>query len=150
MMTTKHDRQTVIRQMVEAGRMNTQQDLLRALRRRRMPVDQSTLSRDLAELGVRKAGGRYVVEEAPSVAQDTLDYSALVTGFAVCGPHMIVVKTHTGQAQAVAVMIDEAADSSMAGTIAGDDTIFIATSSRRTQAVALRRLEHWFGPKGLT
>ena len=64
MMNTKQDRQTTIRQLVENGRVATQQDLLRALRKRRMPVDQSTLSRDLAELGVHKAGGRYVAAEA--------------------------------------------------------------------------------------
>jgi transcriptional regulator of arginine metabolism len=147
-MNTKQDRQTTIRQLVNAGRVATQQDLLRALRKRRMPVDQSTLSRDLAELGVRKAGGRYVAAETTVAERETIDYSAVVGTITACGPHLIVVTTQTGQAQPVAVVIDGAADPSIAGTIAGDDTIFVATKSRRTQAVALRRLEQWFGPKG--
>ena len=51
-----------------------------------------------------------------------------------CGPHMIVLRTAIGQAQAVAVEIDGHADRSIAGTIAGDDTIFIATHNSKQQS----------------
>lgn len=147
-MSSKQDRLAAIERVVRSGRASTQQTLLEALRKRRMPVDQSTLSRDLAELGIRKVGGRYVMadrNDATEAGISRRDYSPVVRGFVTCGPHLIVVTTDTGQAQPVAVAIDEAAEPSIAGTLAGDDTIFVATRTRRTQAVALRRLEQWFG-----
>ena len=45
------------------------------------------------------------------------------------------------------VVFDAAGDPAIAGTLAGDDTIFVATKNRRSQTVALRRLEQWFGDK---
>jgi transcriptional regulator of arginine metabolism len=110
-----------------------------------MPVDQSTLSRDLAELGIRKVGGRYAVAIAARVEANGIDYASVVRDFVPCGPNLIVISTQVGQAQPVAVTIDEAGDPSIVGTVAGDDTIFVATKTRKTQAVALRRLEQWFG-----
>ena len=47
----------------------------------------------------------------------------------------------------MAVAIDEEYDGAIAGTLAGDDTIFVATGSARAQTVALRRLRKWFGDK---
>jgi len=130
--------------------MRTQAALLKKLRAHGVRVDQSTLSRDLEELGIRKSGGVYA-PAAPAVAEPgtptPADYAAVVRRFTTCGPHLIVVGTVIGQAQAVAVSIDTANDSSVAGTLAGDDTIFIATRTRRGQVVALRRLQQWFGDK---
>jgi transcriptional regulator of arginine metabolism len=111
-------------------------------------VNQSTLSRDLTELGIRKSGGRYVVSSGGGEqAGNRVDYSSVVRRFTTCGPHLILISTAVGQAQPVAVAIDEEHDSAIAGTLAGDDTIFIATGSARAQTVALRRLKKWFGDK---
>jgi arginine repressor len=71
----------------------------------------------------------------------------VVRRFTGCGPHLVVVTTDIGQAQAVAVSIDRAGEPAVVATLAGDDTVFVATRSRRTQAVVLRRLEQWFGDK---
>ena len=60
---------------------------------------------------------------------------------------MIVVSTGVGQAAPIAVAIDNRGEPALAGTIAGDDIIFIATKNRRAQAVILRRLKQWFGDK---
>jgi transcriptional regulator of arginine metabolism len=147
-MSTKHDRQTLIERVVESGRVATQGELRTALRKRRMTVDQSTLSRDLAELGVRKVGGRYVLQANTETRQARRDYASVVKGFVTCGPHLIVIATEVGQAQPVAVAIDEAHESSIAGTVAGDDTIFVATRNRGKQTVALRRLRKWFAAEG--
>jgi transcriptional regulator of arginine metabolism len=123
------------------------ENLLAALRRRGHEVDQSTLSRDLTELGIRKIGGRYVLRPAGEPATSQVDHAASVRRFTTCGPNLIVVSTGVGAAQPVALAIDGAGDASIAATLAGDDTIFIATGSRRTQTVALRRLKQWFGDK---
>ena len=141
-MVTKRARQATIRKIVRSRAVETQAQLLKALRKSGMSINQATLSRDLAELGIRKAGGRCEKQEAGQ-----LDLSGVVQGFLCCGPHLIVINTAVGQAQSVAVAIDSAQDSAIVATLGGDDTVFVATKNRRTQAVALRRLASWFGEK---
>jgi len=146
-MVGKGQRQAAIRRIVRAGRVGTQAELRRALRGQGMAVDQSTLSRDLIELGIRKAGGRYVLPPVEATRPREPVFSASVLGFTPCGPHLIVVRTALGAAQPLAVRIDQAAEPAIAATLAGDDTVFVATKNRRSQRVALRRLEQWFGDK---
>jgi transcriptional regulator of arginine metabolism len=140
-------RQEAIRRILKARVVTTQQDLLARLEAEGLGVDQSTLSRDLTELGVRKSGGQYVLSGAREPGPTQLDYAAAVRSFLPCGPHLIVVRTAVGQAQPVALAIDGAEDPSIVATLAGDDTVFVATKSKKTQTVTLRRLETWFGDK---
>lgn len=146
-MPGKKDRQGFIRRAIRSGKVATQRELARALRKERMSVGQSTLSRDLAELDIRKVNGRYVSPDRAARPPAGVNYAEFVSRFVTCGPHQIVIATAPGRAQPVAVAIDEARDASIVATLAGDDTIFVATRTRRTQAVALRRLERWFGDK---
>lgn len=141
---TKDRRQETIARIVRARPVSTQFELLDELGRKGVEVNQATLSRDLAEVGIRKSGGRYVLAEE---SEETTEEQNVVVSYVCCGPHMIVIRTAVGQAQAVAVTIDSAKDPVFAGTLAGDDTIFVATKNRRTQTVALRRLSKWFGDK---
>lgn len=143
-MATKPERHSAIRALVEGEVVASQREMLKALRRKGLAVDQSTLSRDLTELGIEKRGGRYGFAQR-SVGPVAIDYTAVVRGFEPCGPHLIVIRTTVGQAQPVAIAIDAADEPSIAGTVAGDDTIFVATRNRRSQVVALRRFEQWFG-----
>jgi transcriptional regulator of arginine metabolism len=149
LVVNKEERLALILRLVRSGKARTQAELLRGLRACGKRVDQSTLSRDLAELGICKAGGRYVL---PARAEDSrpptlTDFAGVVKRFTACGPHLTVVTTVVGQAQAVAVAVDAAAEPAIVATLAGDDTVFVATKNRRTQAVALRRLKQWFGDK---
>ena len=145
----KEERLALILRLARGGAAHTQAQLMRGLRARGHHVDQSTLSRDLAELGIRKTAGRYVPPAGPENPKPPKlsDYAAVVRRFTTCGPHLTVISTVVGQAQPVAVAIDSAREPAIAATLAGDDTLFVATKSRRTQAVALRRLKHWFGDK---
>jgi transcriptional regulator of arginine metabolism len=150
MVMQKDKRLETITRIVRARPVATQFELLDVLHRRGVAVNQATLSRDLAEVGIRKSGGRYVLPETTEAVAEPSGASPLapmVQRFAICGPHMIVIRTDVGQAQAIAVAIDRADEPAFAGTLAGDDTIFVATKNRRTQAVALRRLRQWFGDK---
>jgi transcriptional regulator of arginine metabolism len=140
-------RQDAIRRCLKTGVLTTQQELLGKLKAKGIRIDQSTLSRDLAELGARKRGGRYVLPEASETEPTHVDYGTAVRSFQPCGPHLIVIRTEVGQAQPVALMIDGANEASVVATLAGDDTIFVATKSSKTQAVALRKMETWFGDK---
>ncbi|MCP4251180.1 MAG: hypothetical protein GY778_29430 [bacterium] len=144
---TKVQRLALIQRLVRRRRIATQSDLLRQLAGQGARVEQSTLSRDLAELHVVKRGGRYAVVAPPERAEAALDYAAVVSTFTTCGPHLIVLSTEVGQAQPVAVWIDRQDDPAITATLAGDDSIFIATRTRRAQVVALRRLTQWFGEK---
>ncbi|HPF37551.1 MAG TPA: arginine repressor [Phycisphaerae bacterium] len=144
----KEKRQTAIRSLVRRVSIRTQADLITQLRARGLEVDQSTLSRDLAELGIRKSGGRYTApgangEEPPH----EIDYSPVVHSFGACGPNIIVIKTDIGQAQPVSIAIEGKKEPTIFGTLAGDDTIYVTTKTKRAQAVALRRLADWFGEK---
>lgn len=146
-MMRKDERQAAIRELIQAGTFRTQAELRKALRTRRFVVDQSTLSRDLVELNIRKSGGTYILNGPTRPAPSALDFAAAVLRFCTCGPNLIVIRTGVGQAQPVAVRIESAGEPAITATLAGDDTIFVATKSRRAQVVALRRLTAWFGDK---
>ncbi len=149
-MVAKHRRLEAIRRIVQVRTISTQTQLRRALADRGFLADQATISRDLAELGIRKVAGRYAAGNSPGARRRVESVGSLagvVRSFGGCGPHLVVIHTLVGRAQAVAVAIDSAEEPSIFATLAGDDTVFLATKSRRTQAVALRRLEHWFGEK---
>ena len=143
----RDQRQQAIREILTAGVVATQSDLLDALAKRGHEIEQSTLSRDLAEIRVRKTHGRYELPGDPPQSPGELDYAAVVRGFLPCGPHQIVIRTDVGQAQPIALWMDKQDEPAIVATLAGDDTIFIATKNSKTQAVALRRLEAWFGDK---
>lgn len=146
-MMRKDDRQAAILGLVKGGTIHTQAELRKALRAQRYAVDQSTLSRDLVELNIRKSGGTYILNGPNRPVPPAPDFGAAVLRFGTCGPNLIVVRTGVGQAQPVAVRIEAAGEPAIAATLAGDDTIFVATRSRRAQVVALRRLTAWFGDK---
>ena len=147
MVMGKDQRQQTVLQLLRGRPATTQAQLIKALRAKRIAVDQSTLSRDLTELGIRKSGGRYVVADHAADTPAGIDYAAAVQSFSTCGPHLIVIHTGTGQAQPVALAIEHDNEPAIVATLAGDDTIFIATKSRRGQTVALRRVKNWFGDK---
>ena len=93
---------------------------------------QSSVSRDLRELGVAKLGDRYVLPETAAPTRN--DFSSLrqfVSARLTAGTNLTVLKTTVGSAQSVAVAIDTARWPEVIGTISGDDTIFIATAGAR-------------------
>jgi len=124
-----------------------QAELVELLRAEGFDATQSSVSRDLREIGVVKGADRYLlpaVEDAlaPSHFEDV---QAFVKGWRAAGPHMTVLRTTTGAAQSVAIALDKARWAEVAGTIAGDDTIFIATASARTQRRLHSHLQSIFG-----
>jgi transcriptional regulator of arginine metabolism len=118
-----------------------QEELVERLAARGFEVTQSSVSRDLRDLAVAKVAGRYRAPEAPQAAESALEAVAhsLVAARAA-GPHLTVVLTQTGAAQAVGLALDRAGWGEIVGTIAGDDTVFVATASARDQSRLLHRL----------
>ncbi len=142
----QHDRRAAIARILRSGFVRKQEDLVRLLKSEGHEVTQSSISRDLRDMGVVKAGGRYVPppEESARAPGDFAMLARFVRGLKRAGPSLTVLKTTEGAAQSVAVAIDKAAWPEVAGTISGDDTIFIATANSRAQDELLGRLHSIF------
>jgi len=141
-------RQQTILLLVGGGRVRSQGELARLLRRRGIAVAQPTLSRDLRELGLAKTPTGYVAprtgdpERVPPAARRAKLARAL-QGFArsvEAAGSLVIVKTPPAGAQPVARALDEAAPPGLAGTIAGDDTVFVATRGERAARHLARHL----------
>jgi transcriptional regulator of arginine metabolism len=138
-------RQAIVR-ILRDGRVGRQEDLARLLKTAGFEVTQSSVSRDLRDLGVLKASGRYLLP-SDEVSRTNGDFTMLaqfVRGLRRAGPSLTVLKTTIGAAQSVAVAIDRAEWREVAGTISGDDTIFIATANASAQDALVARLQAIF------
>lgn len=140
-------RRDTIRTLVRTQRIGTQEELRQLLAERGFDTTQATLSRDLARLRARRitlaeGGMVYELEDAPLAASDDELVAmrdmvlAVLDGDALC-----VVQTKIGAAAAVAIAIDKARLPEVLGTIAGDDTIFVATSRGTPPAKLKKKLE---------
>ena len=140
------DRRNSILRHLRAGAVRRQSDLVGLLKKDGFDVTQSSVSRDMRELGVLKAQGRYL-PPGEEVSQAQGNFSAIdrfVRDIRTAGPSITVIRTSVGAAGSVAVAIDKAAWPEAVGTISGDDTIFIATQDARAQAALLERLRSVF------
>ena len=138
-------RQAIVR-ILRDGHVRRQEDLARLLKTAGFEVAQSSVSRDLRDLGVLKASGRYVLppDEVSRANGDFAMLAQFVRGLRRAGASLTVVRTTIGAAQSVAVAIDRAEWPEVAGTISGDDTIFIATANARAQDALVARLQAIF------
>jgi transcriptional regulator of arginine metabolism len=140
------ERRNAIVRILRDGVVRKQGDLVRLLKKEGYDVTQSSISRDLRDLGVLKASDGYVLP-SEDVTRTHGDFDSLiqfVREVKTAGPCLTVLKTTIGAAQSVAVAIDKAEWPEVVGTISGDDTIFIATDSSRTQSKLLERLRSTF------
>jgi transcriptional regulator of arginine metabolism len=131
-------RQRAILELLGEVAVTSQAELVQLLRRRGIGATQSSVSRDLADLGVARLAGRYVPRPEPDPGLGSL--AGLVRVVKPAGSHLTVVLTIVGSAQSVALAIDRAAWPEVVGTMAGDDTVFVATADGRDQQKFIRRL----------
>jgi transcriptional regulator of arginine metabolism len=139
-------RREAILRILRTGNVRNQQDLVDLLKREGYVVTQSSVSRDLRDLGVLKAAGGYVLppEETSRANGDFRPLVQFVRGVKHAGPCLTVIRTTIGAAQSVAVAIDKAEWPEVVGTISGDDTIFIATNGASAQDTLTERLRTIF------
>jgi len=125
-------RRNQIRDLLESETVATQDGLRKKLARRGIHVTQATISRDIEELGLIKTREGYRLPDAPepagSLPQPTLPVilKEFVRDVRVAA-NLVVVKTNPGNAHSVGVALDAGRWPEVVGTVAGDDTIFIAT-----------------------
>jgi transcriptional regulator of arginine metabolism len=134
----KDTRQRRILSLIRAKPIGTQDELRSLLERAGVPATQSSVSRDLEELGVVKHHGHYTVPQANGAAARGL------LSLEVAGESLVVARTEPGMASAVAVTIDGAAIEEIVGTIAGEDTIFIAVNDRKAQRTVIKKIWELF------
>ena len=138
----KRERQQKILDLIRAKPVGTQEDLRTQLDRAGVPATQSSVSRDLEELGVVKQHGYYTLPRTNGGAARgllSLDHA---------GESLIIARTVPGHASPVAVEIDAAAMPEVVGTIAGEDTIFIAVRDAKAQRTALKQIWEMFESGG--
>lgn len=140
LMMDKERRRQKILSLIRSAPIGTQGELAERLERAGFAATQSSVSRDLVELGVVKRRGRYVVPEA---AGEAVARRGLI-GMAAAGESLIVARCGSGLASAVAVEIDDAAIAEIVGTLAGEDTVFIAVADRKAQRAAIKKIWELF------
>ncbi len=138
-------RREALRRILRRARVGRQEDLVQLLEKAGFQATQSSVSRDLRELGVAKLGDRYVLPEDPAPALDSFSaVAAFVRDIRPAGPSLTVVRTTAGAAQSVAIVLDRAQWPEIVGTISGDDTIFVATEDGVAQRRLINRLHDSF------
>ena len=135
----KRERQKRILNLIRAKRIGTQEELRAELERSGVPATQSSVSRDLDELGVVKHHGFYARPHANG------DAARGLVSLDIAGDVLVIAKCLPGRASAVAVEIDDAAIAEIVGTLAGEDTIFIATHDQKSQRAVMKRIWEMFG-----
>ena len=121
MSLTRDSRLNAIRRILSQTEVGSQEIVVQQLTNLGFSVTQSSVSRDLADLAVQKVKGRYRLP-LKTPASELGIHSA-----SPAGPNLLVLRTQIGGAQLAASKIDQLAIRSIVGTVAGDDTIFVAT-----------------------
>ncbi|MFO7588331.1 MAG: arginine repressor [Gemmatimonadota bacterium] len=150
--TDRDARHRAIGQIVGSVAVPTQEELQARLAARGIRVSQSTLSRDVRELGlVKRTGPDGAATYALPSATASREARALgrllpelLVGVEPAG-QLIVVRTLIGAAQPVAAALDAAAWPEIAGTVAGDDTVLVVLRSLRSAADVSDRLRRLAG-----
>jgi transcriptional regulator of arginine metabolism len=144
----KQLRQQAIRDLLEQRPIRTQQELAAALRERGFRTTQATVSRDVAELGLVKVGREGIQAYAlpprlvdPESSEDRLrkllhDLPVEIRESGLT----LVIRTLPGSAHPIAAALDRARWSEVVGSIAGDDTLFVAFADRGSLQRTRRRL----------
>lgn len=143
----KNERQRVIRELISARPIGSQEELRRLLAERGWDVTQSTLSRDMRDLRIARvptqSGVRYTAAESSSAEEGHATLSSifpqLFARLDVVG-ELIVVKTVVAGAQPIAETIDAEDNPDVLGTIAGENTILIICRSEASRDRVAKRL----------
>lgn len=139
----QHRRRRAIAELLQSHVIRRQSELVRLLRARGLEATQSSISRDLRDLGVAKRTAGYSLPEADRGSNgDALrPVAEFVRDIRAAGPNLLVVTTAIGAAQRVCVTLDRARWPEVVGTISGDDTIFVATPGAGAQRRLVARLQ---------
>ena len=143
----KHHRQQALLRVVAEKQLATQAELVRALRGAGFPATQATVSRDVVELGLvkvaRNGAHAYGPAETATPGGGEERLRRFCEDYPVEGAraaNLLVLRSLPGTANALGAALDASRLEEIVGTLAGDDTVFVATSSERDARALLTRL----------
>jgi len=135
------ERRDSIRELLLGGPAATQQALVDALTERGFDATQSSVSRDLKDLGAVKTPQGYELPPADLTGNDEIAKVAdLLRELKPAGPNLLVIKTAIGAAQRVALALDRSGWTEIVGNVGGDDTILVATTNAAAQHKVVARI----------
>lgn len=146
MTSDRRKRHLKILELISTRAIRTQEELAEALAGEGWDVTQSSVSRDIAALRLAKVDGAY--RRAPVSGTVDPDERRIAEGVLTvepAGDALIVVHTPPGEANRVAVAMDRLAWGDVVGTLAGDDTIFLAVRNAGAQRMIVRELRRLAG-----
>ena len=137
------ERRAAIRKLLRQAPATTQGSLVTALKALGLMATQSSVSRDLREIGAIKTAHGYELPTDDNTGDEQVAAVAdLLRTTTPAGSNLLVIRTGIGAAQRVALALDRSGWPGIVGTIAGDDTIFVATESAHAQKNLVSRIEH--------
>jgi len=137
-MFSKEARHNYILEAISEAPIGNQGELVESLTAAGFSVTQASISRDLHELGIAKRDGRYALDRNPMPSYGPISLRT-------SGDSLLVLRCLPGVASAIAVEIDRADIPEIAGTLAGDDTIFIAASTSADRKQIAAKFRQLFG-----
>jgi transcriptional regulator of arginine metabolism len=143
---SREKRQAAILEILRQRPVARQTQLVGLLKDRGILATQSSVSRDLRQLGVTKLdqGYAHAAPERASAGPDQTMIGGFVRDIQTAGANLTVVKTAVGAAQRVAVHLDRSDWPEIVGTLSGDDTIFVATRNGAEQRRLVTKLRTQF------
>ena len=134
-------RQAIIA-MLRVAPAGTQQSVVEALTAQGFDVTQSSVSRDLREIGAIKTADGYVLPMTDGEHDDEVaKVAGLLREIREAGPNLLVIKTAIGAAQRVALALDRSGWPEIVGNVGGDDTVFTATADAAGQRRLTRKID---------
>ena len=127
-MRSTRKRREVLLSLVSAREIRTQEELARALRKEGFHVSQASVSRDIAALGLVKVEGRYALRPRGETRENPLEerIAGNLLEIRRSEPNLLILLTPPGEAPGVGLALDRLSPPGLAGTVAGDDTVFAA------------------------
>ena len=136
------ERRNALRELLGRGPFPTQALLVAELEKQGHVATQSSVSRDLRELGAIKTADGYELPQGDATSEtEILSVGEFIRGFRPAGPHLLVIRTAIGAAQRVALALDRVDWPEVVGNIGGDDTVFVATDSANHQKILTAKIE---------
>lgn len=134
-------RRALLRELLLHGAARTQKMLVNELAAQGMQATQSSISRDLRELGAIKTRDGYELPEHDGHVDEIAAVAEFLRDITPAGANLTVIRTAIGAAQRVALALDRSEWPEIIGNIGGDDTVFVATGSVASQKILISKIE---------
>jgi transcriptional regulator of arginine metabolism len=135
--------QAILEILTEGQLVEQQRDLVDLLRERGIPATQSSISRDLRDLGIVRFGDQYVLPDIFGVVSPFQKVVGFVKEVKPAGPYLTLIVTEPGAGNVVAQAIDAAGWDDVVGTVAGPNSVLVLTDGGFDQKLLFARLKRY-------